>query len=309
MLRRPDTETPPRPAPYHAHLAGQSAWVHGEEHDGGYIHTYDALKLPGHPAHKVHIVLPHGYGETDRRYPVLYMNDGQEVLYRSRLTGKSWDVRAVLNEGHRRGLMGELLVVAVEPINRDLEYTHTAWRPGAASGQLGRYIEYLADTLKPFFDANYRTLPAPATTRVCGSSHGGLAAFAAAALRPDAFGGAIAMSSSFFTGLDDRTHGIASSARLADSALMKWLGPTLRSGHPRLYLDWGLVREGGEHNGLIERLAAFRGREMARLLERDFGYSPGGDLQVVEDAQGEHDEISWGRRLGPALVTSFAQGA
>ena len=49
---------------------------------------------------------------------------------------------------------------------------------------------------------------------------------------------------------------------------------TLQNPHQRLkiYLDWGLVREGGFHNAFIEERATARGREMRELLVQDFGY-------------------------------------
>jgi hypothetical protein len=65
-----------------------------------------------------------------------------------------------------------------------------------------------------------------------------------------------------------------------------------RARRPRLWLDWGLRRDGGPHNGIVEALATLRGREMADLLERRFGYVRGRDLWVEEDADAGHDELA-----------------
>lgn len=137
-----------------------------------------------------------------------------------------------------------------------------------------------------------------------GSSHGGLAAFYVAASRPEVFGGLIAMSSSFWVGLDDRVKGTVGGP-LSTSALITQLGPKLHNAiRPRVYIDWGLVRTGGDYNAITEALATTRGREMATLLQSaPYGYVVGRDLTTVEDPNGEHEENSWGRRIGPALAT------
>jgi hypothetical protein len=66
-------------------------------------------------------------------------------------------------------------------------------------------------------------------------------------------------------------------------------------------MDWGLVRTGGTHNSVIEEAATRRGKEMVGLLQSSFGYKEGSDLFWQEDPVGEHDEITWSRRLSPML--------
>jgi predicted alpha/beta superfamily hydrolase len=294
-----DTDAPPRPASFPARLAGQDAWIHDERSSAGYFHTYDALNLGG-DTRRVHVFLPRSYPGGCATYPVVYMHDGNAVFFPGPV-GKTWDVQRVLEQAYAAQQLREVIVVAVHPIDRDREYTHVPWLPGRACCDLPRYTDYLADALKPFVDGAYRTERGPAQTVIVGSSHGGLAAFYAATVRGDVFGRAIAMSSSFWVGLDALTVG----GPLSSSALMQAAGPGLAS-RPRLYLDWGLVRSGGTHNSLIEARATTRGREMADLLRQSHAYTPGVDLLTVEDPRGEHDEDSWHRRLGPAL--SFILG-
>lgn len=290
-----DTDTPPRAASFPARLAGQDAWIHDERSTAGYFHTYDALSLGG-DTRKVHVFLPRSYPTGCRNYPVVYMHDGDAVFFPGAV-GKTWDVQRVLEQAYAAQQLREVIVVAVHPREREREYTHVSWLPGRACCGLPAYTDYLADTLKPFVDGAYRTERGAQQTIIVGSSHGGLAAYYAATVRGDVFGRAVAMSSSLWVGLDALTEG----GPLSTSALLQASGTGLAA-RPRLYLDWGLVRTGGTHNSLIEARATTRGRELAGLLRQSYGYIDGVDLLAVEDPQGEHDEDSWRRRLGPALV-------
>lgn len=293
------TDSAPKAASYPATLGGQQGWIHDEGSAAGYFHTFDALSVGGTPR-KVHVFLPRSYPTSAaapcRRYPVVYMHDGNTAFFAGGPAGKTWDVQGVLAAAYAKGTLPEVIVVAVHPIDRNTEYTHAEWFPGKNCCGVGTYTDYLATKLKPFVDGAYRTLPAAKHTTIVGSSHGGLAAFYAAARRPDVFGSAVAMSPSFWAGLDP------TSGTLAASALLTQVGPSLKSGHPRLYLDWGLVRTGGEHNAVIEAAATTRGEEMVALLQSQYGYTLGTDLTRVIDPQGEHEEVSWGRRFGTALA-------
>ncbi|MCA9586578.1 MAG: hypothetical protein KC657_14575 [Myxococcales bacterium] len=295
-----DTDTPPRASSFPAKLAGQDAWIHDPAFSAGYFHTFDALRVggAGSEAHKVHVFLPRSYVTGScARYPVVYFHDGDTTFFRGGGANKTWDVAGVLATAYAARTVPEVIVVAVQPNERDREYTHTSWLPGRACCGVRDYTSWLAGALKPFVDGAYRTKADAGSTVIVGSSHGGLAAYWAAATRPDVFGRAIAMSSSFWAGLDRGGPG----GPLASSSLMTSTEATLRAGKPRLYIDWGLVRTGGEHNAIIEAAATARGVEMRDLLTSSYGYTLGTDLFAVEDPAGEHEEVSWGRRLGRAL--------
>lgn len=298
-----DTDSPPKSAAYPMSLAGQAAWIHDEKSPAGYFNTYDALAVgTGAQAtpRKVHVFLPRSYSVGCKRYPVVYMNDGDTAFFNGSV-GKSWDVQSVLTAGYASGAFPEVIVVAVHPLERDREYTHAAWLSGRACCDVPAYVAYLASALKPFVDGAYRTRPGPSDTVIAGSSHGGLAAFYTASTRPDVFGKAVAMSSSFWAGLDDRIT-MSVGGPLSTSALMQAAGPGITAKRPRLYLDWGMVRTGGDHNAIIEERATARGREMSALLVGSYGYAKDEDVFTVEDPQGEHDEVSWHRRFGNALA-------
>jgi pimeloyl-ACP methyl ester carboxylesterase len=291
-------------------VGGQTAWEHDEGHAAGIFHTFDALDVGARfPARKVHIFLPRGWDRHGRRFPLVVMHDGDTAFWRGGFAGKTWDVAGELSR--RVGRHEPAIVAAVHPIVRDHEYTHADWASGRRPwGGLPAHANYIADDVKGFIDRHYPTRGVAATAAIMGSSHGGLAAFWTATRRPDAFGKAGCLSPSFFTGIDSLGHAGPAGTRpvaLADQELVADAAAVLadRARRPTIWLCWGLVRHGGEHNGVVEELATRRGREMAVLLEARFGYRHHHDLFVHEDAHGGHDEESWRGRFGRMMEAFF----
>jgi pimeloyl-ACP methyl ester carboxylesterase len=238
------------------------------------------------------------------------MNDGNTAFFPGGAGGKSWDVARALSELYADPAFPRLIVVAVHPLLRQREYTHAEWAPSRPSSGVEEYTSYMADCVKAFIDAAYRTRSGSESTVIAGSSHGGLASFYMATRRPDRFGAAVCMSPSFWAGVDpvhggDYAGGPLSSSSLVDPVKETLANPAVR---PRVWIDWGLVRTGGDHNEKIEAAACRRGREMVELFQGSFGYEVGRELLVAEDPEGEHDEVAWGRRLPSALRALFGSG-
>ena len=281
----------------------QRAWFHDEGHPAGFFHTYEALDVGGEPR-KVQVFVPREYEESGTHYSVVYTNDGDTTFFPGGAIGLSWHMAETLSELYTQNAIRKVIVVAVYPIDREKEYTHAPasprWlKPQQSCCGVEDYANYLADHLKPFIDSCYRTLSQPQDTMIMGSSHGGLAAFYCACRRPEQFGNVAALSPSFWVGLDG---GLGTFSALANAKLLKLTADTLAdpAKRPRLWLDWGLLRNGGFHNWFIEGNTTKRGREMAKLLRDRFGYTDK-ELFVFEDPQGEHSEASWARRLPMAL--------
>jgi enterochelin esterase-like enzyme len=151
----------------------------------------------------------------------------------------------------------------------------------------------VAGPVKNWVDATYRTLPERDTTAIAGSSHGGLAAFWTGFTYPSRFGFVGALSPSFWVGAPSPRH---ATQPLRDSALVRRLGEAMgeRARRPRVWIDWGLRGDGAIRSA----------QAMAALLESDYGYVRGRELDVVEDAEGAHDERTWARRL-PAMLEAW----
>ncbi|MBK8011535.1 MAG: alpha/beta hydrolase [Deltaproteobacteria bacterium] len=311
-----------------ASIGGQTCWIHDEGHRAGFFHTFDALDIEAPGAErrprKLHVFLPRDYEAHAKRYPVLYMNDGQTAFFTDNPFRKTWDVAGILSDARASREIPEVIVVAVHPIVRDFEYTHAPWAPGRPCCGVERYATYLTTRLLPFIDATYRTIPTRQGRGLLGSSHGGLAAFWVAVGAGDLFGAVAAMSPSFWVGLDSTpTESIRSlsSTPLKSSALYAHARRNLASPthpRPRIWIDWGLERSGGPHNEVTEALAAVRGKEMAELLQEDFGYAfadghghgdgDGDCRQLVAHAvpSGGHDEDSWRQQVPNVLRWMFA---
>lgn len=292
---------------------GQEGWYHDPGHWGGYFHTYDHFQIaPGDRPRKLHIFLPRDYEISDHSYPVLYMQDGDTSFFPGGAFHHTWDMGRILTRLYLRLNFPKVIVVAVCPGDRDYEYTHApVW--GSHWGGLADYADYFVHHLKRFIDANYRTQGDPLSNVAIGASHGGLAAFYLGVTYPDHFGQVIAMSPSFWVGIDSSVelsfhhfHGPFFGS-LRESSLLAIAHHSLEQKRLRFYFDWGLERQGGFHHWFTEERATARGREMVEILQKDYGYIPGKDLMWVEETAGEHNEISWARRLPGALQFCFPQ--
>lgn len=296
---------------------GRAAWRHPGP-AGFVFETFDDLDVddPFGPR-DVHVLCPDDTAAGDVSLAVFH--DGDTTFWRGGPAGDTWDVGGTVARLRASHAIGPLAVVAVRPRRRDEEYTHVDWRRGRAPwGGLDRHAAWLAGSLVPWLRAAYPWMTRDrARTAVVGSSHGGLAAFRVATSHPDVFGVAGCLSPSFFSGLDDLDVGLRA-ASLADSDLVRRAAPVLADPHrrPRLWIDWGMRRDGGHHNAIVESLAAARGAEMVELLEARFGArvarigagdAPPRDAEVIQcvDAVGGHSEAAWRHRAGMFLRAYF----
>jgi metallo-beta-lactamase class B len=154
----------------------------------------DSFRLPqlGGRARRVWLYLPPGYAAArGRRYPVLYLQDGQNVFDEATSFSGEWGVDETLNQlavsGQR---VAECIVVAVDNggerrLDEYSPWPNTEYKKG---GEGDQYTDFLAHTLKPYIDAHYRTRPDAAHTAVAGSSMGGLIALYAGLKYPQIFG-------------------------------------------------------------------------------------------------------------------------
>jgi predicted alpha/beta superfamily hydrolase len=219
------------------------------------------------------VYTPASYAEGDRRYPVLYMQDGQNLFDPRTSFAGDWGLRTSLGWASRRGV--EPIVVGIPNAGtaRIDEYSPFP-EPGSGGGGGDRYVAFVINTVKPLVDQRFRTLPEAAHTGIAGSSLGGLISLYAFFRFPGVFGSVGALSPSLWFGHE----AIFDVARSSPGA-------------GRVYLDIG-VREGERHVVLVRRM-----RDL--LIAR--GYEPRRSLRYVEDQDGGHHEADWGRRFRKAL--------
>lgn len=220
------------------------------------------------------VYLPPSYARGERHYPVLYMQDGQNLFDPKESFAGSWRVDIAMDHAAARGFEGIAVGVRHAGDERLAEYSPFD-DPETGPGRGREYVTYLAETIKPLVDARYRTIPGRGTTCVVGSSMGGLISLFAFLARPDVFGAVAAMSPSlWYAG-----RAIFEAVKVAP----------FQPG--RIYLDVGR-REGEETLADARRL-----RDL--LLAK--GYRKGDQLRYVEDRAGGHEEAAWGNRLRAAL--------
>ena len=228
----------------------------------------------------VFVYLPPGYDrEPARRFPVLYLHDGQNVFDASHM-GMEWQMDEIAERLIAAGPIEPLIIVGVANTDaRSDEYTPTSVERTASDGTVRKvggkadlYGRLLLDELKPFIDKTYRTRPEPSATRLGGASHGGLVSLYLGLKHPDVFGGLLVVSPS--TWWDDFT-------------ILKTVAGLPAKTAQRIWVDIG-TREGEE---------AITGTRRLRDALIAKGWTLGTDLHYLEQENGGHDEISWASRV------------
>lgn len=127
------------------------------------------------PSRDIHVYLPRGYDEnTDRRYPVVYFHDGQNVFDPGGPNG-SWSADAAATREMARGAMREAILVAIDnSSNRIPEYMPPSDSYLEVVGIGDAMANFVINNVKAFVDTNYRTLTDATNTGSVGSSMGGL---------------------------------------------------------------------------------------------------------------------------------------
>jgi predicted alpha/beta superfamily hydrolase len=234
----------------------------------------------GHPkARPVWVWLPPGYErDAARRYPVLYLHDGQN-MFDARAAGSEWALDETAQRLVEAGAIAPFIAVGV-PSGADRIHELTPTPGGRGGGGLPAYGAWLLDALKPEIDRRFRTRPDPAHTAVGGSSLGGLASLWLALHRSDRVGAALVVSPSLWW-----------DGFLPKREVLAVPPPTPR---PRLWLDMGAF----EGDGIFAESRALRDALAAR------GWA-GERLAYVEDPEGRHDELSWAARVDAMLRFLF----
>ena len=243
-------------------------------------------------AREVWVYLPPGYHDAAnaaKRYPVLYMHDGQNLFDASlAFGGNEWHADETAQKLIEGGQIPPMIIVGVgNTADRIGEYT---WLPGTVDGQSAggegaQYAQFLVKELKPQIDGQLRTLTDADHTAVLGSSLGGLM--------------------SFYLGVKDNavfhTIGVMSPSIWWDNEAVLGEVPAMPT-NLKIWLDIG----GQEGDDPAAMLNDARQMEQA-LVQR--GYTLGQNLGYYEDAMGGHNELAWAYRLPMAFQFLFGQPA
>ena len=231
---------------------------------------------------RVAALLPHDYHETDKRYPVLYLQDGQN-LFDDKAPFGSWGVDKQLASLAERG-MGDLIVIAIDHANdqRASEFT-PSFNTKLGKGDGRAYVRFLTRTLKPYVDKHFRTLPDAANTGLGGSSLGGLISIYAGMIYPEVYDRLLIFSPSMWVMPNIPFH------------LMK-LTHKFRG---KVYLYGGMA----ESKTMVPNMVRLR-----EQLEKQTGSSLV-EFRTEIDPNGQHNEARWGREFPKAVEWLFFNGS
>lgn len=242
----------------------------------------EQLAMPGlNRKRQIRMYLPPGYASSGKRYPVLYMHDGQNLFDEATAYAGEWKVDETLDALAKEGKL-ELIVVGIDNGQEKRMTELNAWtnpRFGAAEGK--EYTDFVVKTLKPLIDGKYRTLPDREHTAIMGSSMGGLASHYALVQYPQVFSKAGVFSPAYWTAQPSFDF-------VANKPVPK---------DARVFLLMG-GKEGREMVSDVKRMAE---------VVRKSGHPAGNTvLKIVPGA--EHNEAFWAGELREALLWMFAPG-
>jgi len=223
-------------------------------------------------------LLPHDYYTSQKRYPVVYLQDGQN-LFNPNGTFGNWAIDerlAVLAETNQH----EYIIIAVDHAGKERISEYSPYNTHIISKSNGRkYVQFISQTLKPFIDDQFRTMPGRNHTCIGGSSLGGLISIYAGLIYPAIFGRLMIFSPSL------------------------WLSP-------KIYfdaIDFGKLQDtkvylyGGnkESKTMVDNLG--RLNKAFQTADEHVKF----EVKMSIDKFGEHSESYWGREFPKAIKWLF----
>jgi len=253
----------------------------------------------------IRIYLPKDYFESDKKYPVFYMHDGQNLFYpQGSWSGESWKVGEALDDAFDKGINEGIILVGIdnsnlrEGLGRLDEYSpwpknfmegkiKETWRSEEKFGGEGdEYTEFLVHTLKNYIDNNFRTKPERESNYIGGSSMGGLISLYVALKYQKLFSKVAVVSPAFWFAYEDLKEYITNCDIVKKPYIYMDMGTEESSDHenpdfPQIYLH--------SVNSIVMELEA-------KNIEIDF--------EIFEGH--EHSERAWAMRF-PDIIKRFSE--
>ncbi len=221
---------------------------------------------------KIWIYLPKEYANSNKKYPVIYMHDGQNLFDRESSYAGEWRIDESLDSikdaasivvgiGHG----GKKRIEELTPFQNE--------RYGGGGGN--KYLAFIRESLKPHIDSVYRTKPEPENTTIFGSSLGGLISFYAAIKYPETFGKA----------------GIYSPAFWINEDIYDWITLQDLTGHSKLIFLSGTK----ESEGMVGDM-----EKMIKLLQNKGLEKENYNVLIIEG--GRHNEELWSKNFPSSFI-------
>ena len=238
------------------------------------------------------VYLPPGYRRfLRRRYPVLYLQDGQNIFdVATAFGGVEWGVDETAQGLIRRKLIEPIIIVGIANTGPDRIHEYapsrgiidsTGKRKKRSRGLARKYAKFLIEELKPFIDSRYRTKPEAESTGLGGSSLGGLLVMALGL---------------WFSNIFSRLAVLSPSVWWDEEMIVREVLALEQKLPLRIWLDTGTAEPGWE-----------RARNLcAALVER--GWNLHDDLEYHEIEGADHSEAAWAARVDPVLRFLYPPG-
>jgi enterochelin esterase-like enzyme len=237
--------------------------------------------------------LPPNYDDAEnsgRRYPVLYLNDGQNLFEAaSSYAGVEWQVDETADRLIREGAVPPMIIVGIDHAGKDRirEYMpHRSMNPMMLRVQGRYYPDFLIKEVMPFVGRNYRVAAGPENTGLGGSSLGALIALYTAMVRPGVIGRLLVESPSLW---------VSHRQTIKESR-------SVRIWPESIYLGVGTAEAGSAERS---RSVVDDVRELAAILRRAV-LSEKRLRLVIQDGAG-HNEAAWAERFPEALRFLYGQ--
>ena len=243
----------------------------------------------------IRVLVPPDYdaaGNAARRYPVLYLLDGQNLFDAclSEVSHREWGVDETVYRLIASHAIPPLIVVGIDHAGKDRAYEYLPYKdfvgnPSMPEPAGKRFPDFLAEEVMPLVAAHYRTLAGHANTGIGGSSYGGVASLYALLAKPSVFGYGLIESPTLWIGMGQ---------------LVRDTSPLVAIPN-RVFFGFGGLEVTGEPKD-----AAIMANLM-RVVEGNFraaGYDDTTFRYVVDPGAG-HNEDAWAKRLPGALTFMF----
>lgn len=229
---------------------------------------------------KIWICLPPDYKRSEeKRYPVIYMQDGQN-LFDDRIAFKGeWGVDECMRDFYEKGIQNAIIIGIENSSKRMSEYTIWNHKLNGHHPEGDAYVEFLVYTLKPYVDEHFRTLSDPASTGIAGSSLGGFISLYAQLKHPEVFGKAAIFSPSLW---------------ISKKKFIRWINKNSIHHPIKMYLIAGEK----ESETMISDMIQFRNSLINNGVPEE-------SIRLLSKPDGKHNESFWRIEFPDAYLWLF----
>ena len=238
----------------------------------------DEFEIPQlNKTRKIWALLPHDYDATKERYPVMYLQDAQNLFNEDSKFG-NWQIDkklAVMSEYK----IGKIIIIAIEHAEEERIQEYNVGTTVLGKGQGKKYIQFVTETLKPFVDSNFRTKVEREHTGIGGSSMGGLVSLFSGLRYPEVYGKLMIFSPSLWV-----------------VPKLKIKSESVENSDTKIYLYAG----GDESATMIEHVKSFKENMIASEFIKDKM-----KINLSINMKGTHSERFWSDEFPKAIEWLF----